>query len=105
MKPKDIFPKKAYWCDCLTETIVRLSKKLYSLKDIFDKINEIKGPEIYCVLRGENNEEVIFSCCGHIPKSNFVFNDDDDGTSYCIFYLEEYLLENYYKFNQSVFKN
>ena len=92
MKPKDIFPKKAYWCDCLTETIVRLSKKLYSLKDIFDKINEIKGP-------------VIFSCCGHIPKSNFVFNDDDDGTSYCIFYLEEYLLENYYKFNQTVFKN
>ena len=69
------FPEKIYWCDCLTEVIRScLTNQVHLLTGIFEKVNEIKGRQIYCVRCGKNNQHIVLSCREHMPMVIFAYS-------------------------------
>ena len=103
-KPKynKFFPEKVYRCTCLRRIIAScLADEIYCLTDICEKVDETVRKKIFCVKCGENEQNVIFSCCNHMPV---IIVETDETKSYCRTCIRRYLQRKYYHFDHVNFK-
>ena len=102
-KPKynKFFPEKFYRCTCLRRIIAScLADEIYCLTDICKKVDETIRKKIFCVKCGENEQNVIFSCCNHMP----VIILASETKSYCRTCIKRYLQRKYYHFDYVNFR-
>ena len=67
-KFKKLFPHKVYRCSCLEHVIAScLLNEIYSFMDICIKVNQSVKEKIFTMKCGENKQDVIFTCSGHVP--------------------------------------
>ena len=109
MSISEIFPQKVYRCDCLTDVIRNcFYQNLCSIKDICQKIEENIREKIYCVLCGEYNKDVVFSCKAHMAmtvlvveqRNNIVISLED---GHCLSCIKNYLHDKYFVYGYETF--
>ena len=107
----NFYPKTVYFCNCL-KMVIEKCEKGCSLQDLCNQINDYDTGDniIYCAKCGDDKQNVVLSCCSHIPMGTFVIqytaNDAaamkiEDGL-FCLTCIKRYLRKNYYKFLSKV---
>ena len=67
-KSKKFFPHKVYRCSCLQNVIAScILNEIYSFMDICVKVNQTVKEKIFVTKCGQNKQDVIFTCRGHVP--------------------------------------
>ena len=114
---KKFFPQKVYRCSCLEHVIAScLLDEIYSFTDICVKVNQTVKEKIFCTKCGENKQDVIFTCTGHIPliilavemsqsidgQTTYYFRDDTK--TYCRICVKLCLRRMYYYFEHVNFQ-
>lgn len=103
------FPEVVYYCDCLQE-IIEKCEKPSSLHDICNKIDNNKR-EIYCVLCGDDEQDVVFSCIEHLTMETLVVEIHNANVvvietktrNYCLSCIRKNLRKKYQMFNYEIF--
>ena len=116
-KFKKFFPQKVYRCSCLEHVIAScLLNEIYSFIDICVKVNQTVREKIFCTKCGENKQDVIFTCTGHIPliiltvetsqsidgQTSYYFRDETK--TYCPICVKICLRRMYYYFEHVNFQ-
>ena len=113
-KYKCFFPQKVYYCSCVKSIIIScLLDGMYSLGDICNEITQVDTffKKIYCTKCGDNKQNVIFSCTGHMPMVIFDSKPAVNGNIYCLIKrkincricIKKYLQKMYYCYQHTIF--
>ena len=111
MNLSNFFPKTVYFCNCL-QKVIEKCKKGCSLQDLCNEINDNDTGDdiIYCAKCGDGKQDVVLSCCAHIPIGTFtiqyVVNDaitmKYNDKQFCLTCIKRYLKKNFDKFLHKV---
>ena len=111
MNLSNFYPKTVYFCNCL-KMVMEKCKKSCSLQDLCNQINNDDTGDnvIYCVKCGDGKQDVVLSCCKHMPMGTFtiqyVKNDamtmEIKDELFCFSCIKRYLRKNYDKFLSKV---
>ena len=107
----NFYPKTVYFCNCL-KMVIEKCEKGCSLQDLCNQINENDTGDniIYCAKCGDGKQDVVLSCCNHIPMGTFVIQYTANNAAamtitdrhFCLFCIKKYLRQKYYKFLSKV---
>ena len=107
----NFFPKTVYFCNCLQKVIEKCEKGC-SLQDLCNEINHNDTDDgiIYCAKCGDGKQNVVLSCCDHIPMGTFTIQYTANNATamtfrnkqFCLSCIKRYLQKNYYKFLSKV---
>ena len=103
----NVYPKTVYFCNCL-KMVIDKCKKSCSLQDLCNEINKDDTGDnvIYCSMCGPGKQDVVLSCCHHIPMGtyNIQYVKNDVRTMkvtsehFCLNCIKIYLRKNYHRF-------
>ena len=107
----NFFPKTVYFCDCLQKVIEKCEKGC-SLQDLCNQINDNDTGDniIFCAKCGDDKQNVVLSCYGHIPMATFTIQNMVNNAitvkvtneNFCLGCIKRYLQNNYCKFLSKV---
>ena len=107
----NFYPKTVYFCNCLKKVMEKCEKGC-SLQELCNQINDGDTDDniIYCAKCGDTKQDVVLSCCGHIPMTTFVIQNTANNACvmqvtdrhFCLSCIKKYLRKNYYKFLSKV---
>ena len=102
----NFYPQTVYFCDCL-KMVMEKCKKVCSLQDLCNEINDDDTGDniIYCAKCGDGKQDVVLSCCDHIPMGTYTVQYISNNAMvmsaqekhFCLRCIKSYLRKNYHK--------